>query len=130
MDKVLPKGRPLSQEERLLQQQGRQLYEMSQSEGWQVFKSFLEEKYGKDYMEQAGLRVYTTLDWDLQQLAEKTYQNGACSEACGESSHVSISPGIPTGGLRAARRHACRFGFHRHRLARLWNPAPSLIRTG
>ena len=39
-------------------------------------KEYLEEKYGKDYVEQAGLKVYTTLDWDLQQLAETTVASG------------------------------------------------------
>jgi len=34
-------------------------------------KEYLEEKYGKEYVEKAGLSVYTTLDWDLQQIAEK-----------------------------------------------------------
>ena len=34
-------------------------------------KEYLEEKYGKDYVEKAGLKVYTTLDWELQQIAEK-----------------------------------------------------------
>jgi 1A family penicillin-binding protein len=34
-------------------------------------KEYLEEKYGADYVEKAGLKVYTTLDWDLQKLAEE-----------------------------------------------------------
>jgi len=34
-------------------------------------KSYLEEKYGKDAVEEEGLKVITTLDWDLQQKAEK-----------------------------------------------------------
>ncbi len=34
-------------------------------------KSYLEEKYGKDTVEEEGLKVITTLDWDLQQKAEK-----------------------------------------------------------
>jgi len=34
-------------------------------------KEYLEEKYGKEYMEKAGLNVYTTLDFDLQQKAEQ-----------------------------------------------------------
>ena len=39
-------------------------------------KDYLEEKYGKDYIEKAGLKVYTTLDWDLQQLAEEIIAEG------------------------------------------------------
>jgi 1A family penicillin-binding protein len=34
-------------------------------------REYLEEKYGKEYMEKAGLKVYTTLDWDFQQFAEE-----------------------------------------------------------
>jgi 1A family penicillin-binding protein len=34
-------------------------------------KSYLEEKYGQDALESKGLRVITTLNWDLQQGAEK-----------------------------------------------------------
>jgi 1A family penicillin-binding protein len=39
-------------------------------------KEYLEEEYGKEYVEKGGLKVYTTLDWDLQQLAEKTILEG------------------------------------------------------
>lgn len=34
-------------------------------------REYLEEKYGQNYIERAGLKVYTTLDWDLQQIAEE-----------------------------------------------------------
>jgi len=39
---------------------------------------YLEEKYSQTYTDinMAGLKVYTTLDWDLQQLAEKTINEG------------------------------------------------------
>ena len=38
-----------------------------------MVQEYLEEKYSRDYTDinMAGLKVYTTLDWDLQQLAEK-----------------------------------------------------------
>ena len=39
-------------------------------------REYLEGKYGRDYIEQAGLKVYTTLDWDLQQIAEKVVAEG------------------------------------------------------
>jgi len=39
-------------------------------------KEYLEAKYGQDYVETAGLKVYTTLDWQLQQLAEQTILDG------------------------------------------------------
>lgn len=38
-------------------------------------KECLESKYGKNYMEGAGLKVYTTLDWGLQQIAERAVKN-------------------------------------------------------
>lgn len=37
-------------------------------------KELLEEKYGKDVVEQGGLKVYTTLDGKLQEYAEKVAQ--------------------------------------------------------
>ncbi len=42
-------------------------------------KEYLETKYGEDYAEKAGLKVYTTLDWQLQQLAEQTILDGVLS---------------------------------------------------
>lgn len=39
-------------------------------------KDYLLEKYGQDYLEEGGLKVYTTLDWELQQLAEKAISEG------------------------------------------------------
>lgn len=38
-------------------------------------KKYLEEKYGTDYLKEKGLRVYTTLDWDLQEFSEKIIQD-------------------------------------------------------
>lgn len=40
-------------------------------------KEYLESKYGADYVETAGLKVITTLDWTAQQLAEKVVLEGA-----------------------------------------------------
>jgi 1A family penicillin-binding protein len=34
-------------------------------------KKYLDEKYGENYLKEKGLRVYTSLDWDLQQYVEK-----------------------------------------------------------
>lgn len=44
-------------------------------------KNYLEEKYGDDYILKNGLRVYTTLDWDTQQMAEKVVYDGAVRNA-------------------------------------------------
>lgn len=40
-------------------------------------KEYLEKKYGSQAIQQGGLRVYTTLDWDKQQIAEKVVREGA-----------------------------------------------------
>lgn len=40
-------------------------------------KEYLEEKYGIEYVETGGLKVITTLDWNLQQLGEKVVTEGA-----------------------------------------------------
>lgn len=42
-------------------------------------KEYLEKKYGRQATEEEGLRVYTTLDWDKQQVAEKAVKEGADS---------------------------------------------------
>ena len=35
-------------------------------------KKYLEDKYGEDTLKEKGLKVYTTLDWDIQDYAEQT----------------------------------------------------------
>jgi len=40
-------------------------------------KEYLEKKYGEQQIEEGGLKVYTTLDWDKQQAAEKAVREGA-----------------------------------------------------
>lgn len=42
-------------------------------------KEYLENKYGADYLDKAGLKVYTTLDWELEQTAEQIISEGAKS---------------------------------------------------
>jgi len=34
-------------------------------------KQYLEDKYGEDFLKEKGLKVYTTLDWELQNYAEQ-----------------------------------------------------------
>lgn len=38
-------------------------------------KKYLDEKYGEDYLKEKGLKVYTTLDYDLQQFTEQTIKD-------------------------------------------------------
>lgn len=40
-------------------------------------KEYLEEKYGQEKIEQGGLKVFTTLDWDKQKIAEEAVKKGA-----------------------------------------------------
>ncbi len=38
-------------------------------------QKYLDEKYGEDYLKEKGLRVYTTIDWDIQQYAEQVVKD-------------------------------------------------------
>ncbi|MCX6720852.1 MAG: transglycosylase domain-containing protein [Candidatus Staskawiczbacteria bacterium] len=38
-------------------------------------KKYLDDKYGENYLKEKGLRVYTTLNWDLQQFVEQTMKD-------------------------------------------------------
>ncbi|MFA7286013.1 MAG: PBP1A family penicillin-binding protein [Candidatus Paceibacterota bacterium] len=40
-------------------------------------KAYLDEKYGKDTVEKSGLKVITTIDWELQEKAEQFVKEGA-----------------------------------------------------
>ncbi len=40
-------------------------------------QDYLKSRYGEDYVRTAGLKVTTTLDWELQQTAEKAISEGA-----------------------------------------------------
>jgi 1A family penicillin-binding protein len=67
----------------------------------EYIRSYLEEKYGTDKVLNGGLRVITTLDWDLQQVAEKAiYENALKNEkdyGATNSALVAIDP--KTGGI-------------------------------
>ncbi|MBI4085742.1 MAG: transglycosylase domain-containing protein [Candidatus Liptonbacteria bacterium] len=43
----------------------------------EAVKDYLIQKYGEDAVREGGLKVITTLDWDLQQLGEKVVKEGA-----------------------------------------------------
>ncbi len=42
-----------------------------------MVQDYLNQKYGEDYVRTAGLKVITTLDWNLQQVAERVVSEGA-----------------------------------------------------
>lgn len=42
-----------------------------------MIKDYLEKTYGEEYVQNGGLNVITTLDWNLQEKAEEVVKNGA-----------------------------------------------------
>ena len=42
-----------------------------------MIRDYLINKYGEEFVEKGGLKVITTLDWQLQELAEKVVKEGA-----------------------------------------------------
>ena len=58
-------------------------------------QDYLFEKYGKDGLEKNGYKVYTTIDWDLQEQAEKIVEEGVKANRKSNAynaSLVSINP--------------------------------------
>jgi len=58
-------------------------------------KEYLEREYGEDFLKEKGLKVYTSLDWELQELAEKiVLERAKINESYGafNASLVAISP--------------------------------------
>jgi len=56
---------------------------------------YLEKEYGQDFLREKGLRVYTSLDWELQKLAEEIVEKGAKNNEkyrAFNASLVAISP--------------------------------------
>ena len=53
-------------------------------------KDYLNQKYGEQAVEQGGLKVYTTLDWDKQQAAEKAVTDGAAKNVSQNASNAAL----------------------------------------
>lgn len=53
-------------------------------------KKYLEDKYGDDYLKQKGLRVYTTLNWDVQQYVEKVVKESAETNKAKNSNNAAM----------------------------------------
>ena len=53
-------------------------------------KEYLEKKYGEQVVEQGGLKVITTLDWDKQQAAEKAVREGAEKNKIQNASNAAL----------------------------------------
>jgi 1A family penicillin-binding protein len=65
-------------------------------------REFLSQKYGDESLEQSGYKVYTTLDWDMQQKAEEAVRKGAENNTRWNAKNaalVAIDP--PTGEILA-----------------------------
>ena len=74
-------------------------------------QEYLFREYGKDSLEKGGFRIYTTLDWDLQQAAEKAVKEGVKrnkSYGAYNASLVAIDP--KTGEILAMVGSADWFG--------------------
>lgn len=55
----------------------------------------LESRYGKDFLETGGLKIYTTLDYDMQKIAEQSVSDGArvnLSRGATNAALVAIDP--------------------------------------
>ena len=53
-------------------------------------KKYLEEKYSDRFLKEKGLKVYTTLDWGLQEEAEKIVQEGVKTNQSYNSYNASL----------------------------------------
>lgn len=53
-------------------------------------KKYLDDKYGEDYLKEKGLRVYTTLDWDLQEYAEKVIQEADKTNMAKDANNAAL----------------------------------------
>lgn len=74
-------------------------------------QNYLLEKYGRDFLEKGGLKVYTTLNWDFQQKAEEAVKKGVENNKMyngHNASLVSIDP--KTGEILAMVGSADWFG--------------------
>jgi len=61
-------------------------------------KQYLEQKYGDQTVEEGGLKVYTTLDWDMQQAAEQAVKQGAVNNAKYNASNAALVAMDPNTG--------------------------------
>ena len=74
-------------------------------------RDYLLENYGQDFLEKGGLKIYTSLDWDFQQAAEKAITEGVeknKSSKAYNASLVAIDP--KTGEILAMVGSADWFG--------------------
>ena len=61
-------------------------------------KKYLEEKYSDYFLKEKGLKVYTTLDWELQEAAEKIVTEGVKANQGYEAHNAALVAINPTTG--------------------------------
>lgn len=61
-------------------------------------KDYLEEKYGEVFLREKGLDVYTSLDWELQQEAEKAVEESARRNISYNAHNASLAAVDPSSG--------------------------------
>ncbi len=61
-------------------------------------KGLLEDKYGADFLEGRGLKIYTTLDWNLQEEAEKIVQERVKLNQSSRSHNAAVAAVDPKTG--------------------------------
>jgi 1A family penicillin-binding protein len=65
-------------------------------------KKYLDDKYGEDYLKEKGLRVYTTLNWDIQQYAEQVIKDADKTNLSKNANNAAMVVTDPrTGGILA-----------------------------
>ncbi len=65
-------------------------------------KKYLDNKYGEDYLREKGLRVYTTLNYDIQQYAEQVIKDAdAHNKSKGANNVAMVVLNPKTGGILA-----------------------------
>ena len=61
-------------------------------------KDYLVNKYGEQAVEQGGLKVYTTLNWNMQQIAEKVVTEGAEKNIANKATNAALVASDPKTG--------------------------------
>lgn len=61
-------------------------------------KDYLVNKYSEQAVEQGGLKVYTTLNWDMQEAAEKAVAEGAAKNAAKNAANAALVAADPKTG--------------------------------
>lgn len=55
-----------------------------------MIKDYLVKKYGENFLKEKGIKVYTTLNWNLQEIAEKAVKQGAETNKAFNANNASL----------------------------------------